>query len=68
MQKTAEPVIDHIADENRDPKVYWHENSQAYYMVLFWRDIGLVFFVLKIFRTGSVRRPWNWMKHGSVRI
>ena len=26
------------------------------------------FFVLKIFRTGSVRRPWNWMKHGSVRI
>ena len=35
LQKTAEPVIDHIADENRDPKVYWHENSQAYYMVLF---------------------------------
>ena len=29
------PVIEHIADENRDPKVYWHEKSQAYYMVLF---------------------------------
>ena len=35
LKKVNPPVIEHIADENRDPKVYWHEKSQAYYMVLF---------------------------------
>ena len=35
LRKMPQPVIEHIADENRDPKVYWHEASQAYYMVLF---------------------------------
>lgn len=35
LKKVAEPILEHIVDENRDPKVYWHEDSQAYYMVLF---------------------------------
>lgn len=28
-------AIDYIAEESRDPKVYWHEESQGYYMVLY---------------------------------
>lgn len=28
-------VLGHIADGNRDPKVYWHEKSEVYYMVLY---------------------------------
>lgn len=28
-------VVKHISEENRDPKVYWHEGSKAYYMVLY---------------------------------
>ena len=35
LKKVNPPVIEHIADENRDPKVYCHEKSKAYYMVLF---------------------------------
>lgn len=28
-------VISHITADNRDPKVYWHEEKQLYYMVLY---------------------------------
>lgn len=28
-------VLEHPADGNRDPKVYWHERSGTYYMVLY---------------------------------
>lgn len=28
-------ILGHIADGNRDPKVYWHEKSKVYYMVLY---------------------------------
>ena len=28
-------ILDHIKGGNRDPKVFWHEKSQAYIMVLF---------------------------------
>ena len=28
-------VVEHIADENRDPKVFWHEESKAYIMILY---------------------------------
>ncbi len=31
-------VLEHIADENRDPKVYWHENRRLYYMVLYLEE------------------------------
>lgn len=33
--KKKEPCLGTIAEENRDPKVYWHEESQAYVMALF---------------------------------
>lgn len=33
--KTGVTAVPHIAGENRDPKVYWHEESQGYYMVLY---------------------------------
>ncbi len=28
-------LVDHIVDENRDPKVYWHEELEKYYMILY---------------------------------
>jgi levanase/fructan beta-fructosidase len=28
-------ILDHIVGENRDPKVYWHEPTNAYIMVLY---------------------------------
>lgn len=36
-------VIDYIAEESRDPKVYWHERSNGYYMVLYLQrnDFGI---------------------------
>jgi len=33
--KTEEPLIGHIVSENRDPKVYWHEEANRYYMILY---------------------------------
>lgn len=35
LQKTGIMAVPHIAGENRDPKVYWHEESAGYYMVLY---------------------------------
>ena len=32
--KFGEPVLESLAGENRDPKVFWHEESAAYIMVL----------------------------------
>lgn len=36
-------VLDYIAEESRDPKVYWHEESEGYYMVLYLQrnDFGI---------------------------
>lgn len=31
-------VWKHISGENRDPKVYWYEESKAYIMVLYLKD------------------------------
>ena len=35
IAKLEGSVVKHISEENRDPKVYWHEESKAYYMVLY---------------------------------
>lgn len=32
--KSGEPVLESLAAENRDPKVFWHEESGAYILVL----------------------------------
>ena len=34
LQK-AQTVVPHIDGDNRDPKVYWHDESKGYYMVLY---------------------------------
>lgn len=35
LVKKKEPCLGTVAKENRDPKIYWHEESQAYVMALF---------------------------------
>lgn len=43
--KQKSPVLDTIKKENRDPKVFWHKESNCYYMVL-WLE-GNEFAILK---------------------
>lgn len=38
-------LIDHIADLNRDPKVYWYEPGGYYYMVLFLQKHEFAVFI-----------------------
>ena len=35
LTKIEGNVLEHIEADNRDPKVYWHEGKQLYYMVLY---------------------------------
>lgn len=43
--KVKEPVVEFIVEENRDPKVYWHEGKQHYYMVLYLTENEFAIFV-----------------------
>lgn len=36
--KEGEPVLESLCSENRDPKVFWHEESQAYILVLWLQE------------------------------
>ena len=47
-------AIRQLAEENRDPKVYWHEESGAYYMVLYLKDNDFA-----VFRSKDLK---NWKK------
>ncbi len=38
LQRMEGAAVRQLAEENRDPKVYWHEESGAYYMVLYLRE------------------------------
>ena len=54
LVKTGEPVLETLAWENRDPKVFWHEETRAYVLVLWieendfgiWRSGDLEHFTL----------------------
>lgn len=54
LVKCGEPVLESLAKENRDPKVFWHEESRAYILVLWiekndfgiWRSEDLEHFTL----------------------
>lgn len=35
IHKRPEPLIPWMVDENRDPKVFWHEASNAYIMIMY---------------------------------
>lgn len=45
LEKTDRGMVETISHENRDPKVFWHEASQAYIMIL-WVD-GNEFAILR---------------------
>lgn len=38
LVKTGITAVPHIAGDNRDPKIYWHEESKGYYMVLYLEE------------------------------
>lgn len=38
LTKMGKPCLPTVYQENRDPKVYWHEDSQAYVMALWLKD------------------------------
>ncbi len=38
LSKIEEPCLPTVCRENRDPKVYWHEESQAYVMALWLEE------------------------------
>lgn len=42
--KFGEPVLDSLAAENRDPKVFWHEESGAYILVLWLEEQDFAIF------------------------
>ncbi len=60
LQKLEGCIIKHIVEENRDPKVYWHEESKAYYMVLYLdkNDFG-------IFRSKDLK---SWKKSQTITL
>lgn len=53
LQKTEVGILDTICKENRDPKVFWHEESGAYIMVLWLEENDFA-----IFRSGNLQ-TWN---------
>lgn len=47
FHKIEKPIIPYIVYENRDPKVYWHEENAQYFMVLFLDEHEYAIFVSK---------------------
>ena len=47
LKKLEESVLPHINEENRDPKVFYHEESGSYIMVLYISDDTFCFFQSK---------------------
>lgn len=43
-RKSGEPVLESLAAENRDPKVFWHEESGAYILVLWLEEQDFAIF------------------------
>lgn len=60
LQKMEGCVLRHIVAENRDPKVYWHEESKAYYMALYLDQNDFA-----IFRSKDLK---NWKKSQSLTL
>lgn len=54
LQKMDGYVVKHLVEENRDPKVYWHAATGAYYMVLYLDKNDFA-----IFRSRDLK---NWKK------
>lgn len=55
-----EPIIPYIVDENRDPKVYWMDETKEYYMVLFMEEHNYDVFVSEDLK--------NWKKTQTITI
>lgn len=62
--KIKEPCISELCPENRDPKVFWHEPTQAYIMVLYMRGDEYAIFrstdLQEWKQTQSIHLPDAW--------
>lgn len=60
LTKDSEPFLGITGKDSRDPKIFWHEESQAYVMVLYLekRDFG-------IFRSKDLK---NWEKTQHINL
>lgn len=64
FEERKEPVIPYMVDENRDPKVYWMEETQEYYMVMFMEKHEYAILVSKDLEhwemTQKINIPESW--------
>lgn len=60
VTKTGITAVPHIAGGNRDPKVYWHEESEGYYMVLYLKERDFA-----ILRSGNLK-DWEMTQRLSL--
>ncbi|MDO4942982.1 MAG: glycoside hydrolase family 32 protein [Lachnospiraceae bacterium] len=60
LVKIEEPCIPELCPENRDPKIFWHEPTQAYIMVLYMRGDEYA-----VFRSTDLK---NWNQTQSINL
>lgn len=68
LVKIEEPCLSTVYRENRDPKVYWHQESQAYVMALWLEENDFGIFRSKDLRQWERRISLPWRGRGSVQI
>lgn len=60
LTKIDQPCLETVCKENRDPKVFWHEDSKAYIMVLWLEEIDF-----GIFRSADLK---NWVMSDRISL
>ena len=60
LERIEGAAVRQLAEENRDPKVYWHEESSSYYMVLYLRENDFA-----ILRSKDLK---NWKKSQTLTL
>lgn len=59
FHKIEKPVIPYIVYENRDPKVYWHEETRQYFMMLFLDEHEYAIFVSKDLKNWEMTQQFH---------
>lgn len=59
FHKIEKPIIPYIVYENRDPKVYWHEETKSYFMTLFLDEHEYAIFVSKDLKNWEMTQQFH---------